>query len=189
MDTGLAAESEQLRAADPTADPIADQVEESFEESYLRLRDPIFHYVRRFASDEDEAAELTARTFERALTRLPSYRGGRAGIAAWLFRIARSQAIDATRRRRPLHPLDLIRPEHHPHSDRGRPEPELIQREESRELAEHVHQLTPLERECLALRYGAGLTAREIGVVIGKSEAATQKLISRALSRLRETYS
>lgn len=184
MDTGLAAENEKLRAADLTAD----QFEESFEESYLRLRDPIFHYVRRFASDDDEAAELTSQTFERALTRLSSYRGGRRGIAAWLFRIARSQAIDATRSRRPLQPLHLIRPEHHPHSERGRPEPELIMREESRELAEQVQQLTPLEREGLALRYGAGLSTREIGIVIGKSEAATQKLISRALSRLRETF-
>jgi RNA polymerase sigma factor (sigma-70 family) len=185
MDTGLAAENEKLGAAGATAG----QVDETFEESYLRLRDPVFHYVRRFATNDDEAAELTARTFERALTRLSSYRGGRRGIAAWLFRIARSQAIDATRRRRPLHPLDLIKPEHHPHSERGRPEPELIRREESRELAEHVQRLTPLEREGLALRYGAGLCAREIGVVIGMSEAATQKLIGRALSRLRETYS
>lgn len=184
MDTGLAAENEGLLAAGATAG----QVEEQFEKAYLRLRDPVFHYVRRFAMDDDEAAELTARTFERALTRLSSYRGGRDGMGAWLFRIARSQAIDATRRRRPLHPLDLITPEQHPHSERGRPEPELIQREENRELAEHVQQLSPLQRECLALRYGVGLSAREIGAVIGKSEAATQKLISRALSRLRETY-
>lgn len=185
MDTGLSADDERLRAGGATAG----QAEEHFEEAYLRLRDPVFHYVRRFATDDDEAAELTARTFERALTKLPSYRGGRNGIAAWLFRIARSQAIDAIRRRRPLHPLDIIRPEHHPHSERGRPEPELIRREENRELADHVQQLPPLQRECLALRYGARLNAREIGAVIGKSEAATQKLISRALSRLRETYS
>lgn len=184
MDTGLAAEDDRLRAGEN-----AGQAEEQFEEAYVRLRDPVFHYVRRFATDDDEAAELTAQTFERALTRLSSYRGGRNGIAAWLFRIARSQAIDAIRRRRPLRPLDLVRPDLHPHSERGRPEPELIQREERRELAEHVQQLAPLQRECLALRYGTGMSAREIGVVIGKSEAATQKLISRALSRLRETYS
>lgn len=185
MDTGLAAESEQLRAAGAKSDEGTG----ALAEAYLRLRDPVFHYVRRFATDDDDAAELTARTFERALTKLSSYRGGRDGMAAWLFRIARSQAIDATRRRRPLHPLDLIRPDQHPHSDRGRPEPDLIRHEENQELAEHVQQLPPLQRECLALRYGVGLSAREIGVAIGKSEAATQKLISRALARLRETYS
>lgn len=185
MDTGLAAEKEELHAADATAA----QVVEDFKEAYTRLRDPIFHYMRRFATNDDEAADLTARTFERALTKLSTYRGGRDEMGAWLFRIARSQAVDATRRRRPLHPLDLIRPEQHPQSQRGRPEPELIRREEHRELAAHVGRLPPLQRECLALRYGAGLTAREIGLVIGKSESATQKLISRALDRLRETYS
>lgn len=174
------------KVAAPRASVVG--VDTYFEDEYLRLRDPIFRYVRRFAIDDDEAADLTARTFERALAKLSSYRGGRDGFAAWLFRIARSQAIDATRRRRPLHPLDLIRPEQHPLSDQGRPEPELMQREANRELAEHVRHLPPLQQECLSLRYDAGLSAREIGAVIGKSEAATQKLISRALGRLRETY-
>jgi RNA polymerase sigma-70 factor (ECF subfamily) len=185
MDTGLAAEGEKLQSSGA----LAGAIDASFEEAYLSFRDPLFHYVRRFAVDDDEAADLTAKTFERALVKLSSYRGGRDGLAAWLFRIARSQAVDATRRRRPLRPLELIRPEQHPFSEQGRPEPELLRAEASRELANHVRQLPPLQRECLALRYGAGLSAREIGAVIGKSEAATQKMISRALGRLRETYS
>jgi RNA polymerase sigma-70 factor, ECF subfamily len=184
METGLSAEGDELGRAGA----LAGGSDASFEEAYLRFRDPIFHYVRRFAVDDDEAADLTAQTFERALVKLSSYRGGRHDLGAWLFRIARSQAVDATRRRRPLRALELIRPGQHPLSEQGQPEPELLRHEASRELAEHVHQLPPLQRECLALRYGAGLSAREIGAVIGKSEAATQKMISRALDRLRETY-
>lgn len=184
MDTGAAAEGEKLQSSGA----LAGAIDASFEEAYLSFRDPLFQYVRRFAVDDDEAADLTAKTFERALVKLSSYRGGRDGLAAWLFRIARSQAVDATRRRRPLRSLELIRPEQHPFSEQGRPEPELLRAEASRELGKHVRQLPPLQRECLALRYGASLSAREIGVVIGKSEAATQKMISRALGRLRETY-
>ncbi|MBA3801031.1 MAG: hypothetical protein H0X18_18440, partial [Geodermatophilaceae bacterium] len=41
-------------------------------------------------------------------------------------------------------------------------------------------------REAVLLRYSAGLTAREIGPVIGKSAGATQKLIERALQILKE---
>ena len=44
------------------------------------------------------------------------------------------------------------------------------------------------QRDALALRYSVGLTARQIGAVIGKSEEATQKLITRALSELKEAY-
>jgi DNA-directed RNA polymerase specialized sigma24 family protein len=96
MDTGVAAESETLHA--------------SFEDAYVSFRDPLFHYLRRFAVDDDEAADRTAKTFERAFVKLPSYRGGPHHLAAWLFRIARSQAVDATRRRRP----------HRPRGPRGR---------------------------------------------------------------------
>ncbi len=55
-------------------------------------------------------------------------------------------------------------------------------------MSRHLDQLPELQRECLLLRYGAGLTAREIGQVIGKSHEATQKLITRALAKLKENY-
>lgn len=182
MDAGIAAEGKRL------ADASADVEDASIEDAYQRLRDPIYRYVRRFATSDEDAADLTARTFERALTKFSTYRGGRNELTAWLFRIARSQAVDATRRRHPARPIELVAPEQLPHSLEGLPERETLKREQTRELAEHVHSLPPLQQECLALRYGAGLTAREIATVIGKGEAATQKLISRAIARLRERY-
>jgi len=48
--------------------------------------------------------------------------------------------------------------------------------------------LPPIQREAIVLRYAAGLTAREIGEVIGRSDQATQKLLTRALATIRETY-
>lgn len=51
-----------------------------------------------------------------------------------------------------------------------------------------VAALPDLQRDAVAIRYAAGLTAGEIGLVIGKSEEATQKLISRAVAQLKETY-
>jgi DNA-directed RNA polymerase specialized sigma24 family protein len=113
MNTGATAEGEEFQGSGS----MASAVDLSFEEVYLRFRDPLFHYLRRFAVDDDEAADLTAKTFERALVRLPSYRGRRLSLAAWLFRIARSQGVDAKRRGRLLRPLDLIRPEQHPLSE------------------------------------------------------------------------
>ncbi len=46
-----------------------------FGELYLRYRDPVFRYVRRLSGSEDEAADLTALTFEHALAKLHGYRG------------------------------------------------------------------------------------------------------------------
>ena len=68
------------------------------------------------------------------------------------------------------------------------PEAAIVERERLAILAAAVDQLPDVQRDALALRYAAGLTAREIGAALGKTEHATQKLISRALATLREDY-
>lgn len=158
-----------------------------FAEVYVAFRDPVFRYMRRMCRSDDQAIDLTAQTFERALERLHSFRGPADSLAPWLFRIARNQAIDAQRRRHRLRPLDLLHSSEHPRSA-DEPEARLLERESSQELLDHVRRLPLLQQECLALRYAGGLTARQIGLVIGKNEAATQKLIGRAIHRLRESY-
>lgn len=158
-----------------------------FERLYVRYRDPVFRYVRRLSHSEDEAAELTAGTFERALAKLHTFRGEGAGFAPWLFRIARNLVTDAHRRRRLLVPLQHLAPWRHPHEP-VTPEEASLRREAASELSRYLDELSETERECLSLRYGAGLTAAEIGSVIGKSEVATQKLMARALAKLKEKY-
>jgi RNA polymerase sigma-70 factor, ECF subfamily len=171
---------EQLGQAD-----VIDRAE--FGELYVRYRDPVFRYIRRLCGSDDEAADLTALTFERALAKLHGFRGDGAGFAPWLFRIARNQAWDARRRNRPWLPLQLLPSRRHP-TERPTVEEAVLGRESLGELSRHLGDLPEIQRECLLLRYGADLTAREIGVVIGKSDEATQKLITRALARLKENY-
>lgn len=177
------------RMAQPPETAAPDRVIDraAFGELYLRYRDPVFRYVRRLCGSEDEAADLTALTFERALAKLRSYRGDGAGFAPWLFRIARNQAWDARRRKRPWLPLQLLAVRRHPH-EATTPEEAALRRESIGEVSSYLDELPEIQRECLLLRYGAGLTARQIGVVIGKSDEATQKLISRALAKLKENY-
>ncbi len=158
-----------------------------FGQLYLRYRDPVFRYVRRLSGSEDEAVDLAARTFERALAKLHTYRGDGAGFAPWLFRIARNQARDARRRTRRWLPIQLLGMGAHPHEPTT-PEGTVLRRESITEVSRYLDELTELERDCLLLRYGAGLTAREIGLVIGRSDEATQKLMQRALAKLKEKY-
>ncbi len=51
-----------------------------------------------------------------------------------------------------------------------------------------VARLPADQGEALLLRYASGLTAREIGFVIGKGEDAVQKHIERGLAALREAF-
>ncbi len=151
---------------------------------YERHRLALFRYLRTRTRTEDEAAELTAVAFERAFAAMPRYRPAGGGVLAWLLRIARNAAIDAGRRAQAV-PFDTELAD-----ATGAPSPEaaIVERERLAILAAAVDQLPDLQRDALALRYAAGLTAREIGAALGKTEHATQKLISRALATLREDY-
>lgn len=56
----------------------------AFAELYVQHRERVFRYLRARCASDDDALELTAKTFERALQAMPRYatRGG--GVAAWL---------------------------------------------------------------------------------------------------------
>lgn len=170
-------EAAALRAA---SDPAA------FAEIYVLHRDAVFRFLRARVQDDDEALDLTADTFERALGAISRYtpRGG--GVRAWLFRIARNTAVDHARRRRLRIPFWPMGADRAPEDDN--PESSALVTDERDRLKLLLADLPDVQRDAIALRYGAGLTAREIAIVIGKGEEATQKLISRALRRLKENY-
>lgn len=158
----------------------------AFATLYGRHRDSVFRYLRARCTNDDDALDLTAVTFERALVAIPKYRPLGGGFAAWLLRIARNAAIDHSRRQRVRPAAALAEAERQPARDD--PEAAAIAADEDRHLRALVRALPEAQRDALALRYSAGLTARQIGAVIGKSEEATQKLITRALADLKEAY-
>jgi RNA polymerase sigma-70 factor (ECF subfamily) len=159
----------------------------AFATLYGRHRDSVFRYLRARCTNDDDALDLTAVTFERALVAIPKYRPLGGGFAAWLLRIARNAAIDHSRRQR-VRPAAAALAEAERQPARDDPEAVAIAADENRRLRALVRALPEPQRDALALRYSAGLTARQIGAVIGKSEEATQKLITRALSDLKEAY-
>jgi RNA polymerase sigma-70 factor (ECF subfamily) len=156
---------------------------DAFGQLYIRHRLTVYRYVRSRTSTEEDAIELTAVTFERALGAIGRYRPSGGGFVAWLLRIARNAAIDQGRRARPIVELDVDVEDGRP--DHG-PEAAALDRERRHAIARALASLPDQQRDAIALRFGSGLTARQIGEVLGKREAATQKLLSRALMTLRE---
>jgi RNA polymerase sigma-70 factor (ECF subfamily) len=151
---------------------------------YERHRLAVYRYLRTRTRSDDDAGELTAVASERALQAIPRYRPSGGGFLAWLIRIARNAAIDSHRRAATA-PLDINLGDAR---TSGGPEERLLADEARSSLRAAVAGLPPVQREAIVLRYAAGLTAREIGEVIGRSDQATQKLLTRALARIRETY-
>ena len=70
-----------------------------FEAFYAQHREAVFRYLRARTDDEDEALDLAATTFERALRYLEQSPTVELGVG-WLLRTARNAAVDARRRRR-----------------------------------------------------------------------------------------
>ena len=157
---------------------------EAFGQLYRRHRLSVYRYLRSRTTSDDDAIELTAVTFERALVAIPRYRARGGGLPAWLLRIARNAAIDAGRRTSFI-PLDV---ELVDRRSGASPEGVAVANEERLALAQALAALPDPQREAVVLRYTAGLTARQIGEVLSKSESATQKLLSRALASIREHY-
>lgn len=158
---------------------------DTFDELYEQYLARVYRYMRTRTRGEGEAADLTQQVFLQALTGFPKYRGD-VPVAAWLFGIARNVATDFHRRSRTAVSWELLPESLHP-VEPG-PESAVLRSESLSRLQTLLMQLDADKRELLRLRFFAGLNAGEIAIVVGKSQAAVQKQITRTLRSLEEQY-
>jgi RNA polymerase sigma-70 factor, ECF subfamily len=183
------AEELPFPAAPPDEDALVRAAQENpaaFGPLYERYGERIYWYLLTRTRNPEDAADLLQQVFVRALDALPQYRSRRGPFVGWLFAIARNMAVNFHRDRRSTVTWDLV-PEVFRAAD-GNPEEQTFRREELSRLQLVFNQLDAAKRELIVLRFVAGLTAPQIAAVIGKSEAATKKQLSRTLQSLKENY-
>lgn len=146
---------------------------------YRRYAVVVYRYCDRALSDRAAAEEVTQTVFLRALTALPSYRGG--AFRSWLFAIAHNAIVDARQTRRPLASLeeavDLA-------DAAASPEDLALAAMAQREISQLLAQLPAEQRAAVELRL-AGLRDKEIAQVLGRSPGAVRAAQYRAVQRLR----
>lgn len=149
---------------------------------YRRYLDRVYGYCFHLLGDHHDAEDVTERTFVAALAALDGYRDTGATFRSWLFRIAHNQLVNAlrTRSRARVDPLDAV-PEPSGPADPARL---VSQAEESRRLRAALRRLPEDRRQVIVLRFVDGLSAREIGAVLDRSEGAVRVLQHRALREL-----
>jgi RNA polymerase sigma-70 factor, ECF subfamily len=151
-----------------THDPLADPAP---------LIRRVYAYVAYRLGDGPEAEDVTSEVFERALRYRASYDRSRGEPVQWLLGIAR-RCVENARASRPAldesNPRDTASPE-----DLGG---HVVQRVA---LAQAIDGLDDRTRDLIALRYGADLTARQIGEILGLTTNAVEVALHRALKRLR----
>jgi RNA polymerase sigma-70 factor (ECF subfamily) len=153
-------------------------------EGFIRLHErEILNYVWRMTGDEQAAYDLTQEVFLRAWQRfevIQRYEQPR----SWLFRVATNLALSHVRRRTVLlRGTRELMGEHEPAS--SDPAWRLAERDLVRQT---LLQLSPKRRAALVLREVYGLTAAEVGGIVGMSETAVRMALHRAREQFRELY-
>ncbi|HZC29190.1 MAG TPA: sigma-70 family RNA polymerase sigma factor [Gaiellaceae bacterium] len=143
--------------------------------------DAVHGYLLFLTGDRDVAEDLTAATFEKAFRTWRRFDPRRGTSRAWLCGIARNIALDhfrSERRRRQ-------REERYARNLPAVDEPTWG----DAAIAQALHQLTPAEREVVALRIVLELDGPTAARVLGISATACSTRLSRALKRLEELTS
>ncbi|MGH9105932.1 MAG: RNA polymerase sigma factor [Acidimicrobiales bacterium] len=155
----------------------------SWEAAYLAYGKALMGYLMVRLQNRDDAAEALSETFMRAIDKASAFRGNALAFRAWLFTIARHVSTDQHRRRARLVVI-ADRPEG---EDRAQPSIEevAILHEGLSELRKGFGRLTKPEQEILWLRVCCGLSAAEVGTVVGKRAGAVRMQQLRALESLR----
>jgi RNA polymerase sigma factor (sigma-70 family) len=152
----------------------------------LRGRDPlaqpevlirhVYSYAAYRLGDGPDAEDVTSEVFERAIRYRRSYDHAKGEPLAWLLGIAR-RCADAALTARPRESVEA----------EELADPRSIEDDSVRRLTLRaaLGQMGDRDRELIALRYGAELTAAQIAHVLEMQTNAVEVALHRALARLR----
>jgi len=139
------------------------------------LIERVYAYVAYRIGDGPEAEDVTSEVFERALRYRKSYDHAKGRPLSWLLGIASRCIQQHATSVSPRHEVPDL-------ADEFDLESHAIQR---LSVVTMVSKLSDRDRELVALRYGADLTAREVGEMLGMKTNAVQVALHRALDRIR----
>ena len=162
---------------------------EAFDRLYRDHVDRIYRFAQRLCGQVEDAQDLVQDTFLNAYRGLDQFRGD-AQVSTWLYRIAARACLRLRRKRKGEPDRELSLEEFIPTSegefrlqiptDGLTPEEALENKELRRALHQAIQKLPNKYRVVLVLRDMEGLTAKEVGVIMGLNERAVKSRLHRA---------
>lgn len=162
--------------------------EGAFEELYNEYFTQLYRYVLVRVGSSEEADDITQLVFVKFYKNLQNWHDQGYSPSAYLYTIARSVIADyfrtKARKGKKIESSDevleiIADPSQNLQAG-------VISNEEKANLYSALQQLPENYQEALLLRYIEDLPSKEIADIIGKSDAATRKLLSRAVAALAE---
>ncbi len=158
----------------------AQQDPRCFDQFYQRYVERIFAYTYRQTGSRELAQDLTANTFEKALTHIGSYHWQGSSPAAWLYKIALNEVRKSYWKQR------LLRPLREADASSLDVEATVHANEQARALWAALDCLSSADRQILTLRFFEDLSSAEVADVLGCSLPNVYLRLHRALERLRK---
>ncbi len=158
----------------------------SYEALYHQFADSIYRLCYSLLLNRQDAEDVMQETFVYAFKNLYRYDARRAGFKTWLYTIAISRCRNQYRRKWPL----LLEVGQFLHLEVPAPKSETpeaaLAARDMRETVEYaLASLSPRLREAVVLRYGQGLTYREIAEVMDCPQKTAESRVRLAHDALR----
>lgn len=145
----------------------------------------VYNFFIYKVADKEFAEELTAITFERAWKNRHRYRSTIAATSTWLFGIAKNVLKEHLRKRRLRGQRFLPITQNIENTSNSNIEKNIQQQQEKDLLREIILELPDREQNLISLKYGAGLTNREISKITHISESNVGTILHRTVKKVR----
>jgi RNA polymerase sigma-70 factor (ECF subfamily) len=155
---------------------------DQFEQLYAEHAEPLLGFLVYRTGDRALAEEILADTFERVLRSRSRFNPERGGVKTWIYSIALNRLRDLIRKRE-AEERALQRSEA---GALGTADDDAGRVEERSTVAAALSQLDEMEREAVALRYGADLSVAEVAATLGVKVSTAEGRIYRGLRNLRD---
>lgn len=161
--------------------------EDALTEVHAHYYQPLFRYIRFRVHDHATAEDLTSELFVRFLQAIQTKNAPQNSLRGWLFGTASYILKDYYRAKKRDQEQNVTLSDTlagRLRSEDGSPSKALAGHTLEALLADALTELTEEQQQVLALRFGYGMSIREVAHNLQKSEAAIKMLQARALKML-----
>jgi RNA polymerase sigma-70 factor, ECF subfamily len=164
---------------------LASTDQEAFGEIYERYITKIYNYIYYRTGNAQDAEDIAAKVFTRAMAHIQNYEDKGVPFQAWLYRIAHNLVANFHRdeSRRKIIPLDDYLAQT---LKSDAPDKQTEANEESSALMSAIRRLPAERQQLLLLKFVHDKSNAEIGDIMNRTEGAIKSLYHRTLLALRD---
>lgn len=157
---------------------------EAFGILYQRYVDQLYNFIYYRTNNQQDAEDLTAKVFHKALKHISSYKHKGRPFSAWLNTIARNLVINWYRDKKNTTPIYNSQLKGGKNND---PYHNTLKKERTTLLIDTINNLSVVEQQLLSLKFSQRKSNAEIGRILnGRTEGAIKALYHRTLNKLRK---